>query len=289
LGKHREPHRPPLGISVEAAAFGIIEVAAANMSRAIRSVTTEQGHDVAQLALFAFGGAGPLHAAEVARESGIGRILVPQEPGTMCARGALLSDVSLDFVRMQLTPATPGAWAGACEALHVMVKEGDDWLAAEKVGPALRDFDLAIDAHYAGQSHEIRVPLDSVDEAGLIDFLARFGQAHKASYGYENPGQPVYIVSCRLRAVGRVPKTDGPPHVGGLSIAQAQVAERSVYYGPAEGWCVTPIYRRSGLPVGDLILGPAIIDEMSSTTVVLAGQNAIVDAFGNIVITTERR
>jgi N-methylhydantoinase A len=99
----------PLGISVEAAAFGIIQVAAANMSRAIRAVTTEQGHDVAELALFAFGGAGPLHAAEVARELGIGRILVPQEPGTMCARGALLSDISLDFVRTQLAPATPNA------------------------------------------------------------------------------------------------------------------------------------------------------------------------------------
>jgi N-methylhydantoinase A len=275
----------PLGLSVEAAAFGIIQVAAANMSRAIRAVTTEQGHDVSELTLFAFGGAGPLHASEVARESGIDRIFVPQEPGTMCARGALLSDVSLDFVRMQLTPATPEAWARACEALQAMVKEGDQWLATEKVDPTLRSFDLAIDAHYAGQSHEIRVPLDSVDEAGLDDFLARFGQVHRASYGYENPGQPVFVVSCRLRAVGRVPKTVGPSHVGGVSIAKAQIGERSVYYGPGKGWCATPIYRRSALPVGDVLPGPAIIDEMSSTTVVLAGQKSVIDASGNIVIT----
>jgi N-methylhydantoinase A len=275
----------PLGISVEAAASGIIQVAAANMSRAIRAVTIEQGHDVAKLVLFAYGGAGPLHAAELARESGLSRILVPQAPGTMCARGALLSDVSLDFVRMQLTPATSDAWVRACGALREMVEEGDRWLASEKVDPALRDFDYAIDTHYVGQSHEIRVPLDAVDDAGLDDFLVRFGQAHTASYGYDIPDQPVYIVGCRLRAVGRVPKIISPSYVGGASVAEARVGERTVHYGPNDGWCATTIYRRSALPVGEVLLGPAIIEEMSSTTLILAGQNAVIDAFGNIVIT----
>lgn len=274
----------PLGISVEEAAYGIIQVAAANMSRAIRSVTTEQGHDVGQIALFAFGGAGPLHAAEVARESGVETILIPQEPGTMCARGALLSDVSLDFVRMQLTPATPESWVRTCKALREMTDEGDRWLAAEQVDSRARKFELAIDSHYAGQSHEIRVPLDGVDEAGLDAFLTRFGGAHKAAYGYESPGQTVFIVSCRLRAVGLIPKTIAPTYVGGTSIADAKVDERSVYYGSKEGWQPTPIYRRSALPIGEAVAGPAIIDEMSSTTVVLAGQNAVIDAFGNIVI-----
>lgn len=274
----------PLGISVEAAAFGIIQVAAANMSRAIRAVTTEQGHDVADIALFAFGGAGPLHAAEVARESGISRILVPQEPGTMCARGALLSDVSLDFVRMQLTPATPESWKRACDALRAMVEDGNRWLEGEKVESGRRQCELAIDAHYAGQSHEIRVPIHNLDEGSLDDFLVRFGQAHRAAYGYENPGQPVYIVSCRVRAVGRSPKFLAPNYVGGASIAGARGGERNVYYGGDEGWRATPIYRRSSLPVGDVLEGPAIVEEMSSTTVILAGQKAVVDAFGNIVI-----
>lgn len=275
----------PLGISVEAAAFGIIQVAAANMSRAIRAVTTEQGHDVGELTLFAFGGAGPLHAAEVAREAGIHRILVPQEPGTMCARGALLSDVSLDFVRMQLTPATAQSWSQACVALREMIAEGDRWLSSENVDSAARHFDLAIDAHYAGQSHEIRVPLDNVDEQGFEGFLDRFGRAHQTAYGYDNPGQPVFFVSCRVRAVGRVPKTVAPSHVGGPSVAEARIDERSVYFGPEEGWRATPIYRRSALPVGEPVAGPAIIEEMSSTTIILAGQSAVIDAFGNIIIT----
>jgi len=257
------------------------------MSRAIRADTTEQGHDAAELALFAFGGAGPLHAAEVARESGIGRILVPQEPGTMCARGALLSDVSLDFVRMQLAPATPESWRRACQALREMIEEGDRWLAGEDVEPAQRGFELGIDAHYEGQSHDIRVVLDTVDDAAFDDFLIRFAQVHKAAYGYENPTQPVFIVSCRLRAVGRVPKTIAPSHAGGSSIAEAKTGERSVYFGPdsGEGWRSTSIYKRSALPIDQPIEGPAIIDEMSSTTVVLAGQKAVVDAFGNIIIT----
>ena len=275
----------PLGLSWEAAAFGIVQVAAANMSRAIRAVTTEQGHDVAGLTLFAFGGAGPLHAAEVARESGIGRILVPLEPGTMCARGALLSDISLDFVRNQLVPATEGAWLRACAAMREMVDEGDRWLASENVEPALRAHDLAVDAHYAGQNHEIRVPLETVDEFGLGDFLTRFAFAHKAGYGYDIPGQPVAIVSVRLRAVGRMPRTVAPPYVGGANVGDARFGTRSVYFGPDEGWLPTPLYRRASLPVGGVVSGPAIVDEMSSTTLVLAGQSAAVDVSGNILIT----
>jgi N-methylhydantoinase A len=277
----------PLGISVEAAAYGIIQVAAANMSRAIRAVTIEQGHDVGALTLFAFGGAGPLHAAEVARESGIARILVPQEPGTMCARGALLSDVSLDFVRMQLAPADVAGWAAACAALEAMVAEGDRWLAAEKVAPGLRRFNLAIDAHYAGQTHEIRVAFDSIARDGLGEFLTRFARAHEAGYGYDIPGQGVVIVSCRVQAVGQVPKRVEAAWQGGPGLAAAATDRRPVYYGGEDGWCETPIYRRAALPVGEPIAGPAIIDEMSATTVVLRGQSAIVDRFGNIVITSE--
>lgn len=275
----------PLQISVEEAAYGIIQVAAANMSRAIRAVTTEQGHDVADLALFAFGGAGPLHAAEVARESGAKRIIVPQEPGTMCARGVLLSDISLDFVRMQLSLATRENWLAVCSALREMIAEGDSWLASENVSPASRRFELAIDAHYDGQSHELRVSIDDVDANGFDDFIRRFAEAHTATYGYETPGRPVYIVSCRMRAVGQVPKAATPTYRGGSTLAKAKTDQRDVYFGPDEGWKSTPIYRRSALPVGETFAGPAIIDEMSSTTVVLGGQNVTVDAFGNIVIT----
>ncbi|MBW9081150.1 hydantoinase/oxoprolinase family protein [Rhizobium pusense] len=275
----------PLAISGEEAAYGILQVAIANMSRAIRAVTTEQGHEIAEITLFAFGGAGPLHAAEVAREAGIRRILVPQEPGTMCARGALLLDISLDFVRMQLAEATTEGWEQACNAMGEMLKEGNEWLDNEKVDPALREFHLAIDAHYAGQTHDIRVPLNGVESDGLSKFLADFADLHRSGYGYDIPDQAVVIVGCRLQAVGRVPKAITPTYTGGESVISAKTAEREIYYGPQEGWRLTPIYRRALLPVGEGVAGPAIIDEMSSTTVVLAGQIAMIDAFGNIIIT----
>ncbi|WP_010161948.1 hydantoinase/oxoprolinase family protein [Sphingomonas sp. PAMC 26617] len=275
----------PLHISVEQAAYGLIQVAAANMSRAIRAVTTEQGYNVAEIALFAFGGAGPLHASEVAREAGIGKIIVPQEPGTMCARGVLLSDVSLDFVRMQLAKVTPESWLEACRALREMIAEGNNWLASERMPEDRRSFELTIDAHYAGQSHEIRVGVDEPDENGFGAFLVKFASVHRATYGYDHPDQPVFIVSCRVRAIGYIPKTVSPSHVGGASVAEARIDERSVYFGPTEGWRRTPIYRRGALPVGEPISGPAVIEEMSSTTVVLADQTASIDAFGNIIIT----
>lgn len=273
----------PLGISVEKAAYGILQVAAANMGRAIRAVTTEQGHDLSELTLFAFGGAGPLHSSEVARECGIRRILVPQEPGTMCARGALLSDISLDFVRMQLSIATQDSWNAAREAFRTMLDEGDRWLSSEKVAKELRSFRLAIDAHYEGQNHELRVVLDDLDEGGLPVFLERFRQAHEAGYGYDIPGQAVVIVSCRLQAVGQVPKPPAPAYRGGDSVAAAVSGERQVYYGD-EGWLPSKVYRRGLLPVAAPVSGPAIITEMSSTTVVLKGQHATIDPFGNIII-----
>ncbi|MBN8910427.1 MAG: hydantoinase/oxoprolinase family protein, partial [Rhodospirillales bacterium] len=114
----------PLGLSVEAAALGMIHIAVANMSRAIRSVSTEKGHDVGAFALFPYGGAGPLHAVPVAMECGITRVLVPVEPGTICARGILLSDVSLDLVRSEIMPATEAAWPRAAAHLAAMEDAG---------------------------------------------------------------------------------------------------------------------------------------------------------------------
>ena len=119
----------PMGLSVEQAALGIIRIAVANMSRAIRSVSTEKGHDVREFALFPYGGAGPLHAAAVAAECGIGRVLVPVEPGTMCARGILLSDVSLDLVRSEIIAGRPGrAGRASCERYAAMLASGRVWL-----------------------------------------------------------------------------------------------------------------------------------------------------------------
>lgn len=279
----KESVADPLGIGDEEAAYGILQIAVANMSRAIRAVTTERGYDLDDLTLFAYGGAGPLHATEVARECGIKRILIPQEPGTMCARGALLSDVSLDFVRTCLTVVDEKAWTEVWALLRKLRNEGEEWLSGEKVADKDRKYDLAVDAHYRGQNFEITLGVDDLDESGLAEFKKKFGEAHKAEYGYEIPGRDIEIVNCRVRAIGVTAKFAAAPHRGGKNLADALLSERPVYFG-SDGWVTTPIYERSAIPIGVPLAGPAVIDEMSSTTIVLPGQQATVDAAGNIIV-----
>jgi N-methylhydantoinase A len=274
----------PFGLSVEEAAHGMVRIANANMSRAIRSVSTERGHDLSSFALFAFGGAGALHGAEVAQECGIATIIVPQEPGTMCARGVLLSPLSFDFVRSEITPATPERWPRVCELFDDMRACGTAWLQAERVAREHRIFRLVIDARYLGQNHEVVVPMDTVAPNGLDTFLEAFRVAHEQEYGYVIPERPVEIVNCRLQALGEVPRAPLRPSVGKASVDEALIEQREVYFGGAQGWISTNVYDRDLLPGAAIVKGPAIVEEMSSTTLVLPGQTAELDRAGNIVV-----
>lgn len=272
----------PLGLSVEEAAHGMVRIANANMSRAIRSVSTERGHDLSKFALFAFGGAGALHGAEVAQECGIGSLVVPQEPGTMCARGILLSPLSFDFVRSEIMPASADAWSRVCGIFEGMQAHAGGWLDGEGVAPGDRALRLFVDARYVGQNHEVVVPLDAVDPAGLAGFLDRFRAAHDREYGYAIPGRPVEIVNCRVQAVGNAGSAPRRAQPRGGSLDGARIGARDAYFGSSEGFLRTDVYDRDLLPVGVEIPGPAIIEEMSSTLLVLPGQSARVDADLNI-------
>ena len=274
----------PLGLSVEQAAHGMLLIATANMSRAIRAVSTEHGHDPADFVLFAFGGAGPLHACDVADECGIKRVLVPQEPGTLCARGILLSDVSRDYVHTQLAVATDETWQSIVRVMSAMVQAGNEWLAREQIAGARRIFRLAIDARYQGQSHEIRVFMDRVDESDREAFVEAFHRTHCTEYGHEIRGLPIEIVNCRVQAIGLVAK--GTSRAAGRigTLATARVGTRDVYFGENQGWIATNIYRREALPQMTPLDGPAIIEEMSATTLVLPGRTAMLELAGNILI-----
>ncbi|MBB5695420.1 hydantoinase/oxoprolinase family protein [Muricoccus pecuniae] len=273
----------PLGLSVEAAALGIIRIAVANMSRAIRSVSTEKGHDLGRFALFPFGGAGPLHAGAVARECGIRRVLVPQEPGTMCARGILMSDISLDFVRSEIAEATPENWPGIMARFEMMAGQGEDWLEAGRVEPARRTVHRVIEARYKGQNHEVQVRLPDEGGFALESFHESFADAHRREYGYDVPGRAVEVVNARLKAVGGVDRP-AARFEGGTSGAPEPRARRQVHFDA--GWVETPVFDRACLGAGTAIPGPAIIDEMSSTTVVEPGQRVTVDPSGNLIVET---
>lgn len=275
----------PLGLGLEDAAEGIIRIANANMSRAIRAVSTERGYDLSEFALYAYGGAGPLHAVEVAQECGIQTVIVPQEPGTMCARGILLTDISFDFVKSLIVPAQTEGWAQALEALVQLRAQASAWLDAEHVAPSMRRHVCAIDARYDGQNFEVRVLLEDAGAPSLQRFIELFDEAHAREYGYQVPGRTIQIINVRLQAIGQVVKAPLSAARQDCSVQDARIGQRRVYHGKAHGWQDSIVYDRDLLPAGALIAGPAVVEEMSSTTVLGPDHHAKVDAFGTLIIT----
>jgi N-methylhydantoinase A len=274
----------PLRLSVEDAAHGIIQIANAGMSRAIRSVSVEKGFDIARFALAAFGGAGPLHAAEVAVECAIPRVLVPREPGTLCARGMLLTDLSADHVRSHFADAGAVSWRAILDLFAAMEAEGEAWLVREGVAPADRLFRRGLDARYRGQNFEVKVACDGLGPDDLAVLGERFHAAHVQEYGYAIPDRAIEFVSARVQAVGRVPKAPHARITGGASLESARIGRRAVYLDPARGWASSDVFDRDTLPIGVPIAGPAVINDMSATTLLLPGQTATIDPFGNIII-----
>jgi N-methylhydantoinase A len=216
-------------------------------------------------------------------------VVVPQEPGTMCARGMLLTDITFDFVRSEIAEVTPESWNRVCERFTAMEREARAWLDRERVAVADRSFRYDIDARYQGQNFEVVVPMRAIEPNGSADFVQMFHAAHAREYGYDVPERAVEIVNCRLKAVGRVQKAPlRPLDVNGRP-EQAITGKRDVYHGTQHGWLETPIYARARLPTQAVLVGPSLIEEMSSTTLIAPGRTATIDAIGNIVLEITRQ
>lgn len=285
-GVIRDAIATPLGLTLEEAAHGIIQIANANMSRAIRSVSVEKGYDMGDFALCAFGGAGPLHAAEVAVECGLPRILIPREPGTVCARGMLLTDLSSDYVRSYFADSTAENWRHVLTLFDAMAADGAAWLDKEDVPADARRFKRVLDARYRGQNFEVKVDCDGIGPDDQAELEERFHAAHTKEYGYDIRHRAIQFVSARLQAIGEVPKAPQAEVVGGNSLEGARAGSRPVYFDAHHGWVDTPIYRRGDLPAGIEFSGPAIINEMSATSLILPGQSVRVDRWGNLIVST---
>ena len=271
----------PLGIELEAAARGILSIAVANMARAIRTISIERGHDVERFALVAYGGAGPLHASMVAREVGIKTVLVPASPGTMCARGVLLSDMTRDFVATRVAILDQDSWRDLSGDLERLRSEAEDWLAEEGIATEVRRLRTVVEARYLGQNHEIQVESDLAD---IERFREAFHAAHAAVHGYDLREIEVELVTCRLQAIGLMGRPVDPVELPAGTVADAVGGERRVYLDDRVGWTPVPILRRDRLPADEVFEGPAIVEEMTSTTVVPEGATGRVDRFGNIVL-----
>lgn len=268
----------PLGISVEAAAEGIIEIAVSNMSRAIRSISTEKGHDPAEFSLFAFGGAGPLHAPAVAAETDMATVVVPLEPGTLCARGILLSDVSFDFVGSDLFRVDERSWSKVSAWYETLLAQGREWLEQEGVPSDTVQFEFSVDARYSGQNYEINISLN--DHGDAHGFTQIFHDMHRQVHGYDIPKRAIECVNFRLKARGS--ERNQPPAEVQTARTPERAGSRQVYLDGA--WTEVDVYRRGELPPGTALQGPVIVEEMSSTSIISAGQSGYVDEFFNLVI-----
>ncbi len=277
------------GLNPVAAAAGIVEIVNVNMMGAVRVVSIERGEDPRDYALAAFGGAGPLHAADVAREIGIGTVIVPPRPGLLSAVGLLDADRRGDFSVTRLLVASDENLPAFREGIAILEERGAAWSAAEGLRQEELAAEYAVDMRYAGQAFEITLPVadETLDEAALATLLGTFHERHKGLNGYNMPDQPVEIVTMRL-ALAVPPRPFKPPvqETAPGNAADAIGARRDVWFA-ATGFTETPVYRRAALGPGHRFAGPAIVEQTDSTIVVPPGAAAEIDGLGNILIRLE--
>lgn len=281
----------PLGLDAVSAAVGILRVAHANMVRGIRVVSIERGHDPRECTLVPFGGAGPMHGTPVARELGIGRIVVPPAPGILCAIGQLLADVRHDLVETHIFPYAPDTAARAAATARRLAEAADALLAADGIPPDRRAVEMRLEARYAGQSYELPIPFAHRDPGAWPRLAEDFHAAHRRRFGHADPGAPIEIVGLGAAAIGKVDAPELPALAPGgpEPPAAARIATRRVHFEgdavAARGaWHEAAVYRREALLAGNAIEGPAVIEELSATTVLYPGDRARVLANGALML-----
>jgi 5-oxoprolinase (ATP-hydrolysing) len=281
----------PAGLSVEDAAHGIFLVATSNMIRAVRAVTVERGRDARDYLLVAFGGAGPMHAAELAAAMGVKRVLVPNTPGLFSALGVLMADVRRVRSRTLLRTTSTMDEADARAAAAILAALEQDVTAdLEQEGFAAGHIKVERTAamQYLGQSDEMIVPIPPgpLDVAAIRVMADTFSRDHERAYGYQEDASRVQLVSLRATGCGSVGKLDyadiGRQTSGGAD--EGRKATRRAYFGPQLGWHNARIVQRSAIGSGE-IDGPAIIEDLDATILVPPACTAVRDRFGNIIIT----
>ncbi|MGH7264154.1 MAG: hydantoinase/oxoprolinase family protein, partial [Candidatus Rokuibacteriota bacterium] len=270
--------RLPGGMAIETLAEGIVRIAVARMTSAIREISIQRGHDPRDFTLIAYGGAGPMHALALAGEIGLPRVLVPRLPGNFSAFGLLASDIKHDDVRTRVGPLRERA-ALLADLFAGMEEAARRQLESEGFGPDQQRLLRTLDLRYRGQAFELNLPLtDAVEE--------EFHRRHLATYGHANPDAGIELVNSRLTAYGVVAKPAPAPYRSAArGLDEALVERRRVWLdGVARE---APVWERERLPERARIGGPAIVEEFGATTVVLPGWRGVVDEHGNLCFEVE--
>lgn len=275
----------PLGHSVEQAAAGIIRIANANMERAVRVSSAEKGYDPRDITLVAFGGAGPMHAAALAKAVGIPTVMVPEQPGVFSAVGLVMADIRHDFVQTRVLRGeeiTAEAIAPLFEGLEAQAQEA---LAQDGVDGGRREIRRLADLRYLGQAYEVGVPLAAgpLDRSAVDALVEQFHVLHRQLYAHSHPSKPVEFVSARVAAIGLL-EAPRPQRRAGNGAELAAMDSRPVYFEEAEAFVETPVFNRMDLGPGSQLTGPAIVEQVDSTIVIHPGQSAKADDYGNLLI-----
>jgi N-methylhydantoinase A len=275
-----------LGLDVEQAAEGILDIVNENMAGALRLVSVQRGYDPRDFALVAFGGAGPMHANAVAKVMGSFPVLVPPAPGLLCATGDLVADFRGEFARTFIRTIDRTTGDELRTILDGLGEEAREWLKGEGIPEGSQRVAFNVDMRYYRQGYEIPVDIDPALLAGdgTAMLADRFNQLHEQFYRFRMDETTCEIVNLRAIGYGDVPKPRllEVEETAGQDSAHAVVDEHEVYFGGE--WLPTKIYDRSALQPGNRVEGPAVITEFDSTTVVLTGYAAEVDRYLNLII-----
>ena len=279
----------PLNLPLHEAAQGVLDVVNANMVRILRVVSVSRGFDPRQFTLVAYGGAGPLHAGDLAQELGVRQLVIPPTPGVFSAMGLLASDIEVTFSATRPTRVTPENLVSIVERLSEVELRCKERLDQEQVPEADRELNPFLEMRYVRQNFELEIPVPDISDSpqGLEPLLRTFHEAHQRTYGHSDERDPAEIVNFKVRGVGRVvkPRFRGVPE-GSADAGQAHTGIRQVFFRQT-GWVECPNYDRSKLVANNRIDGPAVINAFDSTVLLLPGHTVLVNSFGDLIMTRD--
>ena len=255
-----------MGVSIEAAAQGVIDVANVNIDRAVRRVSIARGYDPRDFTLVAFGGAGALHACAVAERLQIPRVLIPRYPGVLCALGLLVADVQREYSRTVLQRYDADTMARLAAHFDILLRQADSDLEQEGIGRADRVINSLLDMRYAGQSFELSVPFSG-------DIVAAFHDTHERTYGHAMRERAVEVVNARVQAIGKVTKPVFEPEAVTVYAAEPSGVKNGV-----------AMYEREALQPGAQISGATLIFQLDSTIYIAPNWTALVDGYRNLIV-----
>jgi N-methylhydantoinase A len=277
------------GMTLEEAALGIVEIANHHMAEAVRLVTIRKGFDPKEFVLFAFGGASPLHASEIAKALNIPKVVIPKMSSEMSAFGFLAADIRHDFAITRLTPLVDISFTTITEVFQELKERGKALLQQEQVSEEDRLYLFRVDLRFKGQAFEIPIEVDASDlsRLNISELIEKFHLEYERQYGLSDKNEAIEIVNFRLSAIGLTSKVklEELPKGSQTSPDTANKGFRKVFLNSTKQIENIPVFDVTELLANNKIVGPAIVDGVNTTIMMETGDIAEMDLYGNLVIT----